>query len=363
MSAIAPAHFIFNMEIDVVDVGLEKFVKKQIARELSPSFRWDRLDEIFTVLTRPICLSYVNKMDMAINRLAWSKDFSQSALRRVYGKFWWTNLGWENMQPYSLKDFLDLIKRRSKLKDLKSRLDHAEDFIKNNQQERLLYLKKFNLSPAVKYWLDICDKYIFYHDKRKELQVISTYSARLVLREIARRYKLKMDDLEWLWHFEVLDILRDKPVDQAEIMARKKCIAALVSYQSFKSWSGLAAQKIKDRHVPENAAQVRKLKGRGVEGGLIRARVKVCAGTVEALAKVKRGDILVCPMTLPDYLPAMKRARAIITEEGGVTCHAAIIAREFKIPCIVGTKIATEVLRDGDLVEMDPGTGVIKILS
>jgi phosphoenolpyruvate synthase/pyruvate phosphate dikinase len=68
-----------------------------------------------------------------------------------------------------------------------------------------------------------------------------------------------------------------------------------------------------------------------------------------------QGNILVCPMTLPDYVPAMKKARAIITNEGGITCHAAIISRELKIPCIVGTKIATQVLKDGDRVEVDAG--------
>jgi pyruvate,water dikinase len=94
----------------------------------------------------------------------------------------------------------------------------------------------------------------------------------------------------------------------------------------------------------------------------VRGRVKVCAGFKEAAAKIRSGDILVCPMTTPDYVPSMKRARAIITDEGGITCHAAIIARELKIPCVVGTKIATQVLRDGDKVEVDAGKGIIRII-
>ncbi len=63
-------------------------------------------------------------------------------------------------------------------------------------------------------------------------------------------------------------------------------------------------------------------------------------------------------MTDPDFLPAMKKASAIITDEGGITCHAAIVSRELKIPCIIGTRIATKVLKDGDLVEVDANKGI-----
>jgi pyruvate,water dikinase len=65
-------------------------------------------------------------------------------------------------------------------------------------------------------------------------------------------------------------------------------------------------------------------------------------------------------MTTPIFLPAMKKASAIITDEGGITCHAAIVSRELKKPCIIGTKIATQILKNGDLVEVDAERGIIK---
>ena len=74
------------------------------------------------------------------------------------------------------------------------------------------------------------------------------------------------------------------------------------------------------------------------------------------------GAILVSPMTTPDFLPVMERAAAFITDEGGITCHAAIVARELKKPCIIGTKIATQVLHDGDLVEVDADNGVVRVI-
>lgn len=75
------------------------------------------------------------------------------------------------------------------------------------------------------------------------------------------------------------------------------------------------------------------------------------------------GDILVTPMTRPDFVPLMQKAGAIITDAGGVLCHAAITAREIKKPCIIGTKVATQVLKDGDEVEVDADKGVVKILN
>ena len=83
---------------------------------------------------------------------------------------------------------------------------------------------------------------------------------------------------------------------------------------------------------------------------------------LEDMAKMNNGDILVAGMTRPEHLPAMKKAGAIITNDGGITCHAAIVARELNIPCIIGTRIASHVLKDGDMVEVDANQGIVKII-
>ncbi len=80
------------------------------------------------------------------------------------------------------------------------------------------------------------------------------------------------------------------------------------------------------------------------------------------LVLVKKGDILVSPMTRTSFLPAMKKAAAFITDEGGLTCHAAIIARELRKPCVVGTKIASRILKNGMMVEVDATKGLINII-
>ncbi len=80
------------------------------------------------------------------------------------------------------------------------------------------------------------------------------------------------------------------------------------------------------------------------------------------LRTIKKGEILVAIMTNATYTPYFKKVKAIITDEGGVTCHAAIVARELKKPCIIGTKNATKVLNDGDLIEVDAHQGVVKLI-
>jgi len=80
---------------------------------------------------------------------------------------------------------------------------------------------------------------------------------------------------------------------------------------------------------------------------------------VEELDKVKEGDVLVTTMTNPDMVPAMRRASAIVTDEGGMTCHAAIVSRELGIPCVVGTGNGTEVLTDGLEITVDGSRGVV----
>ncbi len=94
-------------------------------------------------------------------------------------------------------------------------------------------------------------------------------------------------------------------------------------------------------------------------GGVFRGKVRTIFNSSE-VSSFKKGDILVTPMTSPEYLPALKKAKAIITDEGGVTCHAAIVSRELGIPCIIGTKIATKVFKDGDLVEIESARGIVR---
>lgn len=111
-------------------------------------------------------------------------------------------------------------------------------------------------------------------------------------------------------------------------------------------------------HTTDNKEEIR---GNIGSPGKIKGRVKIIMNAHNN-PDFKKGDILVTGMTRPEFVPLMKKASAIITDEGGITCHAAIVSRELKKPCIIGTKIATKVLKDGDLVEVDANKGLVTII-
>ena len=93
--------------------------------------------------------------------------------------------------------------------------------------------------------------------------------------------------------------------------------------------------------------------------GKVIGRVKIVL-TANDMAKFERGDILVSINSSPRFMEVIRKSKGIVTDEGGITCHAAIVSRELGIPCVIGTKIATKVLKDGDIVEVDAHKGIVK---
>jgi len=121
------------------------------------------------------------------------------------------------------------------------------------------------------------------------------------------------------------------------------------------------------RHAGSVDVRVQSAEGRQQFSGQIGMKGKV-TGVVKIIMGVKDfekflpGDILVSPMTRPELMPVIRKASGMITDEGGITCHAALIARELKIPCIIGTQCATRMLKDGDRVTLDATSGNVSIL-
>lgn len=101
--------------------------------------------------------------------------------------------------------------------------------------------------------------------------------------------------------------------------------------------------------------------GLSVAKGKVSGKVIIVCD-LSRLVECKMGDILVTTQTRPQYNTFIKNVAAIVTDEGGILCHASMLAREFGIPCIVGTKNATKVLKSGDLVEVDANAGIVKII-
>jgi len=104
-----------------------------------------------------------------------------------------------------------------------------------------------------------------------------------------------------------------------------------------------------------------KIQGKGIYGGKVIGRVTLIRRRGKVVNMKEKG-IIVAKMTSPDFVIMISKIKGIITDEGGKLCHAAILAREFGIPCVVETEIATKAIKDRDIVQLDADLGVVKIL-
>jgi phosphohistidine swiveling domain-containing protein len=361
----ANAHGLMNPYIDVIDVVFEDFLMEKIKTELKAATEAEALN-VYKELTVPSCLTYLIREEEDIIRGIISGKSVGEIAKTIFKKYWWISLGWENMHPHSEQYFAKKITKHFKLKNLAERLGKIKSYGREIKNKRKIIIKQYGLSKNIAYWLDVLDELAYYHDVRKEMQMRTVYASHQVLEEISKRIGIPVKNLLWFWEDEVKEFLLNKSFDREELENRKKAFFSVV-YKGSTSWlSGEKALSESKKYIGlENGKQdlVREFRGFAASKGMVRSKVKVCAGYVEALKKVKKGEILVCGMTTPDYVPAMRKASAIITDEGGITCHAAIISRELGIPCVVGTKVATQVLHDGDLVEVDANVGIIRILN
>lgn len=200
-----------------------------------------------------------------------------------------------------------------------------------------------------------------------------------LLHEIARREEISENDLVMLSLDEVVSYL-EKQISKEELqslaLSRSKYYAVIYISGELITFDGEDALDIEHGFVPsfvenqkkayQNIGKHVKMSDTFVEGticypGRVVGRVKIVK-TLSDCDKVKKGDILVANMTTPNFISAMERAAGFITDQGGITCHAAILSREMKIPCIVGTSIATKVFHDGDRVEVDAYSGIVHLI-
>ncbi|PIQ77961.1 hypothetical protein COV82_02265 [Candidatus Peregrinibacteria bacterium CG11_big_fil_rev_8_21_14_0_20_46_8] len=162
---------------------------------------------------------------------------------------------------------------------------------------------------------------------------------------------------------EVRDVLLGKKkVNKRQVRERtKKCVYYAEAGKE-AIFTGKRAEAIAKNILVSVDSTVTEIKGQTAQPGIARGIVKKIFRAKD-MKKMNKGDILVSIATDTDVVPAMKKAAAIVTDQGGITAHAAIVSRELGIPCVIGTKIATQVLKDGDMVEVNATAGIIKKLS
>lgn len=178
------------------------------------------------------------------------------------------------------------------------------------------------------------------------------------IKELAKTGKLIEDhykapqDMEWAIEGNRMFIVQSRNVTTLD----KKAEITPV----FRGTKPMVEEKDIPAPAGENSGQKPEviLKGLAASPGIAAGRARVLKGP-EEISRVMSGDILVTAMTSPDYVPAMKKAAAIVTDEGGITSHAAIVSRELGVPCVVGTGTATKVISDGMEVTVDGRSGLV----
>jgi phosphoenolpyruvate synthase/pyruvate phosphate dikinase len=185
------------------------------------------------------------------------------------------------------------------------------------------------------------------------------------LQIVAERIGVKYEDTKYLVTAEEIEALKTGKKISSKIIEerRKGFIAGIIEGQQYFSF-GKEAHKLSqwvDLELNKVDQSIKELKGQPACKGFVKGKVRIALNPEQAHA-IKEGEVLVCPMTNPDYVPAMKRSSAIVTDEGGLLSHAAIMSREFNKPCVIGTKIATKLLKNGDMVEVDANKGIIRII-
>ncbi|MFH1111649.1 MAG: PEP-utilizing enzyme [Patescibacteria group bacterium] len=187
---------------------------------------------------------------------------------------------------------------------------------------------------------------------------------------LSKRFYLKPSLFFWFspQEIESLSTRRKINIERFEKISkeRKRYYVLISQNKRIYIYLGSKANAILNRELGGEKIRFNRisiLRGQRVysRGGRIKGVVKIVLGKGD-FKKVKKGDILVAVTTMPDYLPVLKKVKAIIGDEGGLLSHTSVMSRELKIPCIIGTKIATKVLKDGQLVEVDATRGIVRVI-
>ncbi len=324
--------------IFAIDTPAETALRNSLAKKLSSR----EVDELMYQLNIPLQNNYHKQEEYDL--------VMSSHLMEHVKKYQWLNARYGEEKEYTLEEAREKLKKIDKKKFLKQwgeekkklrqAISHAKEILDENADI-----------------VDIFQYMIYYRAHRTDTMNKSAFLAIPMLKEKAKSVGLTY---EQLLRCSAEEVLRDKIPSTKILENRMKDCSTILEDKTVRCVTGEESQKFIQFFL-EDVRTTTKFKGRIACRGNARGIVKIITRRQD-FSKIKEGNILVTSMTTPDMVPIMKKAAAFVTDEGGVTCHAAIISREMNKPCIIGTKIATRVLKDGDLVEVDADKGVVRIL-
>ncbi len=277
----------------------------------------------------------------------------------LLAKYRWLGMRFVDNQPSTVKTLLH---------HMKNIRQDAKQSYQNLRDDFVTREKKFNATIAVfsqekQRFLTLVNDYSLLRHQRDTLRGTAFYYGAPLYREINKRYKVPMDDLFTYTCSEVVSLIKNNArLSVKERTQRGQHYIYLLEQGKVTIVSDKKRFKaIKAEQFPEAPAATTDVVGQTAYKGFANGSVRLIRfdSLERDLKSFQQGEIMIAESTKPEYVPAMKRAGAIVTDEGGITSHAAIIAREFGIPCIVGTKNATRIFNNGDRVEVNANNGVI----
>lgn len=360
------AAFHLAVYIDSVEDKAKSWLSKKL-REVKQD---QKFDDYFIKLSAWPEPSLLQQEELSLTEIAVKIKTKKGNLEKILdkhvAKFAGLPVVNDETKPWDKKHFQEQLNKllaepADKLvKDL-ARLKSYRSYIEKNQQALFNGLSAYRLMQdffrliGLSTWIRLVSRNTF---------ALSHYASRNLFREIGHRKNLTAEDIKWLNPSETKKLIfTGQSPNTKQINDRKFASVLLFRDGKYLIFEGKKADNFIKKEVEESfsLSEFDSIKGAIAYTGFVRGSVKIILSQKD-VTKMQKGDILVARMTTPEIVPAARLASAIITDEGGITCHAAIVSRELKIPCIVGTKIATKVLKDNDLIEVDANRGVIKII-
>ena len=209
-------------------------------------------------------------------------------------------------------------------------------------------------------------------DARQRLNDLLINSLYKYAEKTAKQFNLNSEELKFYSYKEILDLYDTNRTVPIKIIKERQHSYVLYCVNSEIIVLDNEQKKIVIENFKESSVdKITEFKGIIASKGIVRGKVRVIIANYQnnyrdfqsKVNAMQKGEILVTETTSPEFVPAMKKAAGIITNQGGLGSHAAIVSREFRIPCIVGTSRATEILKTGDSIELDAINNKITLLT
>lgn len=346
---------VFNLG-EQIDITVREKLKAILPEE--------RLDEYLLKLSRPskpndVMQERLDLLKLAVERKKVSQNRWVVLLGRHARKYRHIPVYDFDHHPYTEKHFL------SELKNIKSpglEITQIQDMFRRGQEETKKAIAAIHPDADLKLLLKFLKENVFLRDHRDMLRQKLNLELKTFYLEAGKRLGLDIFEIGMLTSTEIVKYLRlSKFFPRREVRKRMQASLLIQSGDNFKVLSGKAAKrKFRSEIFTGESVRTGKLTGTiGSKGGPVQGTA-VIVYTNKDLCKVKKGQVMFTGMTRQDFVPYLRKIAALVTDEGSVTCHAAIIARELGIPCVVNTGSGTSFSKDGDLVEVDANKGIVR---